>query len=74
MASIVSKITPGGQSGVPSGGPGHILQMLQKWVRILAFVTRGDDPVCLSALDETTLGRYGYSESQIHLMKEGLLR
>ena len=36
--------------------------------------TRSDDPVCLSALDETTLGRFGYSETQIRLMKEGTLR
>ena len=33
-----------------------------------------DDPVCLSALDETTLGRFGYNEMQIHLMKESTFR
>ena len=34
----------------------------------------GDDPVCLSALDEKTLGRIGYNEMQIQLMKESTFR
>ena len=35
---------------------------------------RGDDPVCLSALDEKTLGRFGYNEMQIQRMKESTFR
>jgi hypothetical protein len=72
MASMVSKITPVSESAATPTGSIHLLQILRKLVP--AFATRGDDPVCLSALDETTLGRYGYSESQIHLMKESSLR
>ena len=33
-----------------------------------------DDPVCLSALDDTTLRRFGYKESEISLMKESAFR
>jgi hypothetical protein len=74
MASIVSKITPSAQSGRGAGGTSYLSRIVRKLAHIPAFGTQGDDPVCLSALDETTLGRYGYSESQIHLMKEISLR
>ena len=33
-----------------------------------------DDPVCLSALDTSTLRRFGYNERAIMDMKEGNLR
>ncbi len=50
----------------------HIWEKLAKMLHIRQIA--GDDPVCLSALDESTLGRFGYNEAQIHLIKEGSLR
>jgi hypothetical protein len=52
-------------------GTGHFLERLATALRIRKLFGTSDDPICLSALDDTTLGRYGYSENQIHLMKEG---
>ncbi|HZV22023.1 MAG TPA: hypothetical protein VE986_10815 [Hyphomicrobiales bacterium] len=51
-----------------------LLDRLAAALHIQKLFLKGDDPVCLSALDESTLRRYGYSESQIHLMKESALR
>jgi hypothetical protein len=72
MASTISKNARASEGGAQR--PGHLLAKLGKLFHIPALGGHGDDPVCLSALDTTTLGRYGYNESQITLMKEGTLR
>jgi hypothetical protein len=68
MASISSKCSTARR-------PGRLFEKLGK---LLHLARRGggggDDPVCLSALDETTLGCFGYNEMQIHLMKESTFR
>jgi hypothetical protein len=71
MASISSKRAKA--AGV-TRGPGHLFGNLVKLLHLRYLGGSGDDPVCLSALDETTLGRFGYSEMQIHLMKESTFR
>jgi len=55
-------------------GPGHLFEKLGKLLHLPRRGGGSDDPVCLSALDETTLARFGYSEMQIHLMKESTFR
>ena len=67
MASITSKPPVASTAS-------HLLDILGKLLHSLHAGARSDDPVCLSALDETTLARFGYSETQIRLMKEGTLR
>jgi hypothetical protein len=69
MASTISKM-----QGTSREGTSSLLGKLGKLFHLSALDSRGDDPICLSALDATTLRRYGYSESQITLMKEGSLR
>jgi hypothetical protein len=51
-----------------------LFEKLGKLLHLPRLGGGGDDPVCLSALDETTLGRFGYNEAQIHLMKESTFR
>ena len=53
---------------------GHLFEKLGKLLHLPRLGGSSDDPVCLSALDETTLGRFGYNEVQIHLMKESTFR
>jgi hypothetical protein len=71
MASISSKpVTAANDTRRPE-------RLFEKLGKLLHFPRLGggcDDPVCLSALDETTLRRFGYNEMQIHLMKEGTFR
>jgi hypothetical protein len=55
-------------------GFARLFEKLSKLLRLPQSREGGDDPVCLSALDETTLGRFGYNEMQIHLMKERTFR
>ena len=74
MASIASKTFSETKGRVHSGGHGHLFQKLGKLLHLRALANKGDDPVCMSALDSSTLGRYGYNEREISLMKEGSLR
>jgi hypothetical protein len=74
MAPIASKTLRAGERRVHPEGQGYLLQKLGKLLHFKALSARGDDPVCMSALDATTLGRYGYNEREISLMKEGSLR
>ena len=71
MASISSR-----RSAAAHGrrGPSRLFEKLGKLLHLPRRRGGGDDPVCLSALDETTLGRFGYNEMQIHLMKEVTFR
>jgi len=71
MASISSKSSTARND---KRGPGHLFEKLGKLLRLPRSSGGGDDPVCLSALDETTLGRFGYNEMQIHRMKESTFR
>jgi hypothetical protein len=71
MTSITSKISTVAHD---PRGPGHFFGKLGKLLHRPRRGGGGDDPVCLSALDETTLGRFGYNEMQIHLMKESTFR
>jgi hypothetical protein len=54
--------------------PGRLFEKLGRLLHFPRLGGGGDDPVCLSALDETTLGRFGYNERQIHLLKESTFR
>jgi len=71
MASISSNRARAAH-GMP--GSGRLFEKIGKLLHLPRLGGGGDDPVCLSALDETTLGRFGYSETQIHLMKETTFR
>lgn len=73
MASTVLKTQMSARDELPKGGR-RLLGKLGKLLHLSAPFARGDDPICLSALDASTLGRYGYTEAQITLMKEGSLR
>jgi hypothetical protein len=70
MASISSKSST---TAHDTSRPGYLFAKLGKLLH-LPRRSGGDDPVCLSALDETTLGRFGYNEMQIGLMKENTFR
>jgi hypothetical protein len=52
----------------------NLFKKLRKLSHLPRLGGGGDDPVCLSALDETTLGRFGYNEMQVQLMKESTFR
>jgi hypothetical protein len=72
--AMVSMSSKSSTAAHETRGPGHLFGKLGK---LLPLPRRGggaDDPVCLSALDDTTLGRFGYNEMQIHLMKESTFR
>jgi hypothetical protein len=71
MASIISKRAAAARH---TRGPGNLFEKLGKLLHFPRLGGRGDDPVCLSALDETTLEGFGYNEMQIHLMKESTFR
>lgn len=71
MASISSKNSTAADG---TRTPGHLFEKLAKLLHLPRLGGGSDDPVCLSALDETTLGRFGYNEMQIGLMKEGTFR
>jgi hypothetical protein len=71
MASVFSKRS---NAAYDTRRPGRLFEKLGKLLQLPRRSGGGDDPVCLSALDETTLGRFGYNEVQIHLMKEGTFR
>jgi hypothetical protein len=71
MASISSKRAAAAHA---VRGPSQLFEKLGKLLHLARRGGNGDDPVCLSALDETTLGRFGYNEMQIHLMKESTFR
>jgi hypothetical protein len=43
---------------------------LRKLLRLLASFPKGDDPVCLGALDCSTLKRFGYNEREIIGLKQ----
>ena len=52
----------------------NLFKKLGKFLHFPRLGGGGDDPVCLSALDENTLGRFGYNATQIQLMKESTFR
>ncbi len=74
MASNASKTVPYTPGEAPARELHNLWNKIGRFLHIPPLGAQGDDPVCLSALDDTTLGRYGYNERQIHLMKEGTLR
>ncbi len=69
MASTLSKFPSG-----PAGEGRYFIARLAKRLHLPRLNRGVDDPVCLSALDETTLGRFGYNEAQINRMKETAFR
>jgi hypothetical protein len=71
MASISPKSSKAARNG---HGANLIDDKLGKLLHLPGSGGGADDHVCLSALDETTLGRFGYNEMQIHLMKESTFR
>jgi hypothetical protein len=71
MASISSKSSTEAHN---KRGAGRLFEKLGKLLHFPRRGGGGDDPVCLSALDETTLRCFGYNEMQIHLMKESTFR
>lgn len=73
MASI-SKMATARQGHGGSAVRWHLFQKLGRLLHLQPAPTQADDPICMSALDATTLGRYGYNEREIGLMKEGSLR
>jgi len=59
-------------------GPGPF-QKIRLWRALEQYLYHSgpsshDDPVCLSALDDTTLRRFGYKETEINLMKQNAFR
>ncbi len=62
------------QSQIPSPESPSLAGRLFKLFHFPAPLWKGDDPVCLSALDGSTLRRFGYSEREIWRMKESSLR
>jgi hypothetical protein len=67
MAILLSSV----HSAEERAGPREKKNFWRRLERILGrrFGEAADDPVCLSAFDESTLGRYGFNERQISLIK-----
>jgi hypothetical protein len=61
-------------SGLAAPQPAPLLKRLARLFEITRRSGTADDPIYLSALDETTLGRFGYSHAQINLIKESTFR
>jgi hypothetical protein len=70
----MASISPKSSKTAHDGRGANLFEKLGKLLHLPRGGVGADDPVCLSALDETTLGRFGYNEMQIHLMKESTFR
>ena len=62
------------QSQPPPAETATLAGRLFKLFHFPAPLRKGDDPVCLSALDGSTLQEFGYSEREISRMKVGSFR